>query len=245
MKKTLLLCLSVAVLAITVHGCGSSQAPPPEVHMVYLDPGFDSMDIGTVAILPLANTTGETDAEKILGNAIEGLIATRSDYSFMTAQRLRRQCQASGLSSDLESLRRQWVHAKTFKPDLARKLANELEIDAFLVGEVTKWDKVDLPATQSGYPHSDVGCRMLLMHARTGKKLWEGLGEKMVRGPYFDPTQEEITGYIDEAGIARGSGGKPIQMVEAPAIREVAGQVATDLVRAIPKKADEKKAEGE
>jgi hypothetical protein len=236
MKKTLLLCLAVAVVAIAVDGCGSAQAPPPKVDMLYLDPEFDTMEIGTVAILPLANTTGEADAEKILGNAIEAQLATRTDYSFMTAQRLRRKCSAGGLSSDLESFRRQWVHTKAFKPDLARKLAKELEIDAFLVGEVTKWEKVDLPAAQSGYPHSDVGCRMLLMHARTGKKLWEGLGEKTVKGPYYDPTEEEITGFVDEAGIARGSGGKPVQTIEAPAIREVAEQVANDLVRALPKK---------
>jgi len=236
MKRTLLLCIALAALVAAIGGCGSSQAPPPNVDMLYLDPEFDTMDIRMIGILPLANTTGEADAERILGNAIEANLASRTDYSFMTAQMLRRKCSASGLSPDLESFRRQWVHTRKYDSALGRKLANELGIDAFLVGEVTKWEAVDLPATQTGYPHSDVSCRMLLMHGRTGNKLWEGVSDKVVKGPYFDPSQEEITGYVDEAGIARGSGGQPVRTVEAPLIREVATQVAGDLVRALPEK---------
>jgi hypothetical protein len=233
MKKTTLLCLAAVVGAFALNGC-ASQAPAAKMEMLYVDPSYSQSNIKTVAVLPLSNTTGEADVDKILGNSIEAQLATRTDYTFMTAERLQRKCSAAGLSPDLESLRRQWVHTREFKPDLSRKIASELGVDAFLVGQVTKWEKVDLRAEQTGYPSSTVGCRLLLMDARTGNRLWEASREKITKGQYYDPSQQEVTQYMDQAGIVRGSGGKPVQTIEAPPIREVADQVAIDLVKAIP-----------
>ena len=239
MKRTLSLCCVIAVAAIAISGC-ASKAVTPKATTVFLDPNYISRGIVTIAMLPLANLTGEADAENVLGNAIEAQLATRTDYTFMTVERVNRAAQAGGLSADMESLRRQWVHTRQFKADLARKIADELKIDAFMVGEITKWSKEDLQPQETGYPHSDVGCRVYLMEARTGEKLWEATADKMVRGPYYDPSEQEITQYTDEAGIVRGSGGKPVQTIEAPSIREVADEVAADVVTAIPqKKADQ------
>jgi hypothetical protein len=236
MNKALSLCcvIALAAAAATFSGCGT-QAVTPKATTVFLAPDYASRTIETVAVLPLANVTGAPDADRILGNAIELQLVNRSDYTFMTVQRMTRSAQASGLSADLESLRRQWVHTREFKPELARKLADELKIDAFLVGTIERWQKVDLRPEETGNPHTDVTCRVYLMDARTGDKLWEASAARVVKGPYYDPSEQNITQYMDEAGIMRGSGGKPVQTVEGPAIREVADEVAADIVMAIPK----------
>lgn len=236
MKKALWLCCAIAFAALAVSGCGGAKSLTPKATTVFLDPGFASRTIGTVAVLPMANVTGEPDAEKILGNALEAELASRPDYKFMTVQRVMRKAQAAGLSADLESLRRQWVHTREFKADISRKLANELNVDVFMVGKITAWEKRDLKPEETGYPQSRVAARVYFMDARTGAKLWEAIGDREVKGPYYNPTDESITQYMDEAGIVRGSGGKPVQIVEAPAIREVAGEVAADIVMAIPER---------
>jgi hypothetical protein len=237
MNRALSLCFAIALaaaVAVTFTGC-STQGVTPKATTVFLAPDYASRTINTMAVLPLSNVTGAPDADRILGNAIELQLVNRSDYSFMTVERITRKAQASGLSADLESLRRQWVHTREFKPGLARKLGDELKIDAFLVGTIEKWQKVDLRPEERGNPHTDIGCRVFLMDARTGDKLWEASATRVVKGPYYDPSEQNITQYMDEAGIMRGSGGKPVQTVEAPAIREVADEVAADIVMAIPK----------
>lgn len=237
MKRALSLCCAIAVAALAVSGCGTAGKMTPKADTIFLAPDYASRGIGTVALLPMANATGEADAEKILGNALESQLASRTDYEFMTVERLRRKAQTAGLSADLESLQRQWVQAREFKAGLSRKLADGLDIDAFLVGEITKWDKRDLKSQETGYPSSEVSARVHLMEARTGEKLWEATADRIVKGPYHDPTNQEVTQFVDDAGIVRGSGGKPVQTVEAPSIREVADEVAVDIVMAIPKKA--------
>ncbi len=238
MNRAVSLCcvITLAAVAVVFSGCGT-QAVTPKATTVFLAPNYASRTIETVAILPLSNVTGEPDAERMLGNAIELQLVDRRDYTFMTVQRLTRSAQASGLTGDLESLQDQWVHTRKFKPEQARKLADELKIDAFLVGTIDKWQKVDLRPEETGTPHTDVGCRVYLMDARTGDRLWEASADRVVKGPYYDPSQENVTQYMDEAGIMRGSGGKPVQTIEAPSIREVADEVAADIVMAIPKTA--------
>lgn len=236
MKRALSLCCAIAVAAIAVSGCGTAGKMTPKADTVFLVPDYASRGIGTVALLPMANTTGEADAEKILGNALESQLADRTDYEFMTVERLRRKAQVVGLSDGLESLQRQWVQTREFNAGLSRKLADELEVDAFLVGEITKWDKKDLQPQETGYPSSEVSVRVHLMEARTGEKLWEATADRIVKGQYYDPTDQEVTQFVDDAGIVRGSGGKPVQTIEAPSIREVADEVAADLAMAIPEK---------
>jgi len=233
MKKTLWLCCVLCAAALTACGC-TSKAVTPKATTVFLDPGYASKTIETIALLPMANVSGEPDAEKILGNAVEAELASRADYSFLTVHGLQRKAQASGLSGDLESLRRQWMHTREFKADIAGKLANKLKVDAFLVGEITRWEKKDLQPQERGYPQTAVSCRVFLMDGRTGEKLWEAVAERVVKGQYYDPTDQEVTQFVDEAGIVRGSGGKPVRTVEAPALREVAADVAADIVTAIP-----------
>ena len=235
MRRALWLCCAIGIAALAFSGC-ASQGVTPKATTVFLDPDYASKSIGTIAILPMANVTGEADAAKILGNAIQGQLPHRTDYKFLTVERVMRKAQAAGMSADLESLRRQWMHQRTFKADLARKLANELKADAFLVGEITQWEEVDLRAEQTGYPMSSVSCRVYLMEPRTGKKLWEATADKEVKGPYWNPSEEGVTQYVDEAGISRGSGGTPVKIVKAPSIREVADEVASNIVTAIPEK---------
>jgi hypothetical protein len=233
MRKALWLCCAIGIGALAFSGCGG-QGVTPKATTVFLDPEYASKSITTVALLPFANASGEADAEKIMGAAIEGQFVYRKDYEFMTANRVARKAQAAGMSADLESLRRQWVHQRQFKNDLARKLANELKIDAFMVGEITKWEEIDLRAEETGYPTSAVSARVFLMEARTGAKLWEATADKVVKGQYWDPSEQSVTGYVDEAGISRGSGGTPVQVVEAPSIREVAEEAATNIMMALP-----------
>lgn len=233
MRRALWLCCAIGVVVLAVSGCGS-KGVTPKANTVFLDPGFASMEIATVGILTMANLVGEADAEKVLGSALEGQLVNRKDYEFMTVQRVMRKAQAAGMSADLESLRRQWVHQHTFNAELGRKLSNEIKVDAFLVGEITKWESRDLRAEETGYPLSSVGCTVYLMDARTGNKLWEGKADKEVKGQYWNPADQGITGYVDEAGISRGSGGTPVQIVKAPSIREVADDVAADIVMALP-----------
>lgn len=233
MRKALWLCCAVGIAALAFSGCGS-KGVTPKATTVFLDPEFASRSVETVALLPFANMTGEADAEKILGAAIERQFAFRTDYEFMTVNRVQRKAQAAGMSADMESLRRQWMHQREFKTNLSRKLADELKVDAFMVGEITKWEEVDLRAEETGYPTTTVAARVYLMDARTGAKLWEATANKVVKGQYWNPADQTITGYVDEAGIARGSGGTPVQVVEAPSIREVADEAAADIVTAMP-----------
>jgi hypothetical protein len=233
MRRALWLCCVVGIAALALSGCGS-QGVTPKAKTIFLDPDYATKSIGTVAFIPFSNMTGETDAEKTLGSALERQSVLRQDYEFMTYNRVQRKAQAAGMSADLESLRRGWVHQHEFKADLARRIANEIKVDAFVVGEITRWEELDLRAEETGYPTSSVSARVFIMGARTGEKLWEATADKVVKGQYWNPAEQGVTGYVDEAGIARGSGGTPVQIVEAPSIREVAEEAAIDILMALP-----------
>ena len=230
MKRTLsALVLVAAVATVVVCGCATRQAMHPITTFVV--PDYAARAIKTVGMMPIAERAEVQEAGPKLLPVLEGQLATKTAYVFLSQEQVLGAVQKSGVSERYSKLLSGWRDNGALPAEEVVAVAQKAGVDALMFIEVSAWAREYVQANTEGESVSKVGLKAVLVSAKTGEKLWESFDEQTLQSAHYSP-ESGIGTYVDEAGMVRSSGvgGVP----EPPPIEEVALRVAADLFRVLP-----------
>ncbi len=230
MKRGLSALVAVAtVVAFAVCGCATREAMHPITTFVV--PDFSARAIKTVGLMPIAERAGVEEAGLKLLPVLEGQLATRTAYVFLSQEQVLGAVQKSGVSERYNRLLSGWRDNGALSAEDAAAVAQKAGVDALMFIEVNTWARDYVQANTEGESVSKVGLKAVLVGAKTGEKLWESFDEQTMQSAHYSP-ESGIGTYVDQAGMVRSSGGAGVP--EPPPIEEVALRVATALFRTLP-----------
>jgi hypothetical protein len=230
MKRGLsVLVAAAAVAGLVLCGCATKQAMHPITTFVV--PDFSARTIKIVGLMPIAERAGVEEAGLKLLPVLEGQLATKTAYVFLSQEQVLGAVQKSGVSDRYKTLLSGWRDNGALSAEAAVEVARKAGVDALMFIEVSTWSREYVAANTEGESVSKVGLRAVLVGAKTGEKLWEAFDEQTMQSAHYSP-ESGIGTYVDEAGMVRSSGGAGVP--EPPPIEEVALRAATALFRVLP-----------
>ncbi|MBN1504447.1 MAG: hypothetical protein JW952_05215, partial [Candidatus Eisenbacteria bacterium] len=187
--------------------------------------------VKSVGLMPIAERAGVQEAGPKLLPALEGKLATKTAYVFLSQEQVLGAVQKSGVSDTYKRLLSGWRDKAALSAEDAAAVAQKAGVDALMFFEVNTWSREYVPANVEGESESRVGVRAVLLSGKNGEKLWESLDEQTLKSAHYSP-ESGIGTYVDEAGMVRASGGAGVP--EPPPIEEVAARVAAALFKVLP-----------
>jgi hypothetical protein len=230
MKRGICALVAVAAAAaLVLCGCAAKQAMHPITTFVV--PDYSARAIRTVGLMPIAERAGVEEAGLKLLPVLEGELATKAAYVFLSQEQVLGAVQKSGVSDRYNRLLSGWRDKSVISAEDAAAVAQKAGTDALMFIEVSTWSREYVPANTEGESVSKVGLKAVLVSGKNGERLWESFDEQTLQSAHYSP-ESGIGTYIDAAGMVRsaGKGGVP----EPPPIEEVALRVVTGLFRVLP-----------
>ncbi len=217
------------VAAFVVCGCATKEAMHPITTFVV--PDFSARAIKTVGLMPIAERAGVEEAGLKLLPVLEGQLAAKTAYIFLSQEQVLGAVQKSGVSDRYNKLLSGWRNDGTLSAEDAAAVAQKAGVNALMFVEVSTWSREWVPANTEGESVSKVGLKAVLVSGKTGEKVWESFDEQTLQSAHYSP-ESGIGTYIDDAGMVRsaGKGGVP----EPPPIEEVATRVVRDVFKVLP-----------
>ncbi len=226
MKRLLWTAAAITVAALV--GCQASTGGGKGVKVKSeLAPAAASYNIQKVAILSLANTTGDPQADQIV-NYLTRALYDGKKYQFTTIEELAADARRNGLGDDYDRMVNNWRRARTVEAVTAEKVIKKLGYDAVLGMEVNKWEEVKLDPSQEGTSNTSVGVELDL-YANDGTLLWTGSNLKVEKSVSYNP---EYNVRATQEGQARTTSAGAVP--DPPKVEKVAVGAAQEIADAMP-----------
>jgi hypothetical protein len=210
----------LVLLALFV-GTGVAHAQKVKVQLA---PNLAAYNVQEVAILGLANTSNESDAEQMSAHLIRALSAT-GKYHFVTTEQFANDAKRTGVGTEFDRLRNTWLKKRVMEPEIVKKVLTATKCDAVVGMEVNRWEKKTLDPLEEGTSDTSVGV-LLRMVAQDGTVLWSASETKTVQSPPYIPNVRATS----EGGEAVATGSPP----PPPDIRKVAIDMANEITATLP-----------
>jgi hypothetical protein len=168
-------------------------------------PGFDSLGIASIAMLPVASYSNDLPAERTIA-ASWGATFVDAGYRWVSAGATK-----AMLGDSLARIARNGL-LQQGRPDslMAATLCAKLRVDAVLGVRAERWEKTTLEWNQAGKPTTTIQLRAALV-APDGRLLWSGAGSETGEGPYQEAGTNPLG--VNSTGLGTrpvtGAGGPP------------------------------------
>lgn len=214
-------CLTLALFGLlALNGVAHAQKVK-----VQLAPNLTAYNVREVAILGLANTSNESEAEQMGGHLIRALNAT-GKYHFVTTEQFATDAKRTGVSLEYDRVRNTWLKKRVMEPEIVKKLLTATKFDAVVGLEVSRWEKKKIDPLEEGTSDTSVGV-LVRMIAQDGTILWSASETKTVSSEPYLPGFN-VRSSADGQAVATGSVPQP------PDIRKVAIDMATEITATLP-----------
>jgi len=210
------------VLFALLVGSGVAHAQKVKVQ---LSPNLANYNVQEVAILGLANTSNESEADQMAAHLIRALNAT-GKYHFVTTEQFATDAKRMGVSVEFDRLRNTWLKKRVMEPEIVKKVLTASKFDAVVGMEVSRWEKRKLDPLEEGTSDTSVGV-LVRMVAQDGTILWSASQNKTVQSPPYLPNLR-----------ATSSGGEAVATSSPPPppdIKKVAMDMANEITATLPK----------
>jgi len=192
-----------------------------------LAPNLTDYQVTRVAILGIANTTGDEEALQIGDYVVQALV-TSGTYQFATPEDFARDAKRLAVSDDYERLLRTWQKKRVLDEPVMNRVLETTGYDALVAMEVTRWEEVKLEPSQEGTSDTSVGLEVSLF-AIDGTALWSGSDDRTEESrPYLPSFNTRATSSGEAATTATSA------VPDPPPIEQVAREVANDVVATLP-----------
>ena len=190
---------------------------------VQLAPNLAAYNVQEVAILGLANTSNESDANQMSAHLIRALNAT-GKYHFVTTEQFATDAKRTGVSAEFERLRNTWLKKRVMEPEIVKKVLGAAKYDAVVGMEVSRWEKKTVDPLEEGTSDTSVGILVRLV-AQDGTILWSASENKTVQSEPYIPNLRATSG-----GEAVATGNVP----QPPDIKKVGMDIANEITATLP-----------
>jgi hypothetical protein len=151
------------------------------IALAKVDPAFQTTKLDRIALLPFANAAQFKDAASIISkNFVSQLSQLHSDYKFLSPDETINFISTSNLNDEFNVFLGDYLTSNggVARPDFLANLRTKLQIDAVLVGHVTKYGEIIEIRSFLGKPTrfkvSVVGVDMSLYRTTDGRRVWYG-----------------------------------------------------------------------
>jgi hypothetical protein len=190
---------------------------------VQLAPNLAAYNVDKVAILGLANTSGDTEAEKMASHLRQAIYGTNK-FHFSNAEQFALDAKRTGVQTEYDRLRNTWLKKRIMEPAIVKKVLDATHYDAVVGVEVSRWEKRTIDPMQEGTSDTIVGL-LVRMVAADGTILWSASETRTAESEPYLPNLKST-----EGGQAVATGNVP----QPPDINKVAGDLARDVVATMP-----------
>lgn len=216
------LCLVLAAGCKASSGGGQGSEVKAE-----LAPNLENYQVTRVAILGIANTTGDVEAEQMSDYVVQALVSSGM-YSFADPQTFERDARRLELGADYERLQRTWQKKRVLDEPVMERVLEATGYDAMVGMEVTRWEEVKLDPSQEGTSDTSVGLEVM-MFALDGTILWSAGEDRTEHSrPYLPSFNTRSTGSGEATTTAASA------VPDPPPIEDVARDVASEVVSTLP-----------
>jgi hypothetical protein len=214
--------------AIAVIGCQAASGGKGAVRVkTELAPNIDSYNVSKIAVLGLANTTGNPDADKMADYITQALGGTEK-YYFADRETFARDAEQFRVAQDYDRLLSSWQKVRKLDPKELSAVLEATGYDALVGIEVNKWEEVKLSPNQEGTSDTSVGARVE-MYAPDGTLLWSASDLKTEKSQPYNP---EYNIRATTQNQARTTSAKAVP--DPPPIEKVAVAVSTEIADTLP-----------
>jgi hypothetical protein len=144
-----------------------------------LDPAFQTTKLDRIALLPFANAAQYKDAASVISkNFVSQLSQLHAEYKFLPPDETINFISTSGLNDEFNVFLGDYLSAGTARKDFLDNLRTKIQIDAVLVGHITKYGEIIEVGMFLGKPVrrkvNVVGVDMSLYRTSDGRRVWYG-----------------------------------------------------------------------
>jgi hypothetical protein len=144
-----------------------------------LDPAFQTTKLDRIALLPFANAAQYKEGASIISkNFVSQLSQLHAEYKFLPPDETMNFISASGLNDEFNVFLGDYLGSGTARKDFLDSLRTKLQIDAVLVGHITKWGEITEVGLFLGArvvrKVNVVGLDMALYRTTDGRRVWYG-----------------------------------------------------------------------
>ena len=198
-------------------------APDVEAKVkVQVAPNLAAYNVQQVAMVGLANTSSDTEAQQMAGHLIRALSAT-GKYHFVSVEEFAASAKRTGVGVEYERIRSVWLKKRVMEPEIVKKVLAATKYDAIIGAEVSRWERETIDPLEEGTSDTSVGV-LIRMMAYDGTLLWSASETRTVQSEPYIPNIRSAGG----EALATGTVPQP------PDIKKVAYDLATDVVATMP-----------
>ncbi len=219
----------VALMGATaVAGCQAASGGRGEVKVkTELAANIDSYNVSKVAVLAVANTTGNPDADAMADYLTRALGVTNK-YYIADRETFMRDADRTGTREDFDRLVSSWQKVRKLDEKALAAVLDATGYDAAISIEVNKWQEVKLAPSQEGTSDTSVGARVE-MYAPDGTLLWSASDLKTEKSQPYNPEYN-----IRATDSHRAAVTSEKAVPDPPAIEKVAATVSTEIADTLP-----------
>jgi len=222
--------LAAALVALAAAALAAPK-PPKTTDVLWTRPDLASLDLKSVAMLPVATFDNSVTAQKSVERAV-GFALRSTGYRWLSASTVvdlaRGDADAEAL---LKSARDGVLTNGRVDSLVAPKLCARLRTDAVLAVRIDQWEQHRLEPTESGKPSTAVHIRAALVDS-LGRLLWRAESAEFAEGPYQEANAVPPGASSDHFSTGPATGGGT-----APSYDEVLDRIMLRWAPAFPHKA--------
>lgn len=194
---------------------------------VQLAPNLADYNVERVAILGLANTSGDDHADEMAVHLIHAITMTRK-YQLTTSDQFALDAKRTGVEAEHARMLSTWLKKRKSDELVVKKVLNATGYDAVIAMEVNKWEEKTIDPMTEGTSDTSVGV-FLQMIAPDGVVLWSAKETLIEHSqPYLPQFNTRGTESGQTVNTARGA------VPEPPEIKGVAKELAGIVVGTLP-----------
>lgn len=193
----------------------------------------EGYEITRVALLGMANTANDVEAEEMLLYLTQAIFGTEA-FQFRSVDGFAKDAELAGVKEAYDKLYGGWMSHRVADPKLLGEVCAATKSDAIMGMEVTTWNQYKLQATEEGTSYTNVGVKLTLV-AADGVVVWESSSlRKFESQPYYPDWNNRA----DQTGINQTTSQSAIP--DAPKFIRVAPEVAEEAVKKMPRMPEDK-----
>jgi hypothetical protein len=179
---------SMCVLALAVPALADRGARKTD--LFWRSPGLDSLDVRSIALLPVATYDGSAEARSLTEGAV-GQAFHGSGHRWTSTLITRDQLRRAGGDSVLKALNEQLLKHGRLDSLGAPAYSQWTRTRALLTVRVDRFERLQLEFNQDGTPTTTVRLTAALVDS-TGRLLWTASGSETAEGPRQDASTNPI-----------------------------------------------------
>ena len=208
-RATTVAVLAALLAVVLVPAAVPAKDAPRKVDLIKVVPDFDSLNVRSIALLPVVTYDKNLQTERIVGTSL-GQNFRATGQRWISSNTTRDMLTSALGDSTVRAVREEILKNVRVDSLRAPRLCATLRVNAVLAVRVDQWDQLQMLWNQPGKPSTTVQIKAALVDS-TGRQLWSASGSETGEGAYHDPSTNPIS--IATSGLENtpmtGQGGPP------------------------------------